>query len=190
MRALRSRETFRQAIVVVIPENNNDNVATGDWARSAAAFPPVIVYQQRVKEPASWGVRTTDYLKERMVRHMRMLLTTDGIVLYKHPVAIQTDAEHPTDYYKTLHDELIWFAEHRVAPSLSNTFGEYKTKYSGKGHGQKDDAVMSLLIGAYFATDYLQDEQLAAMERNTDVEITSDLVDPRRGIVDAYNFVR
>lgn len=158
MQLLRSLEIYRDSEIVFFVENNNNNVATRDWANCLSKYQPCQVYSEPTKEPREYGIRTTPFSKERMVRTSQLFIDTHAVRL--------------SDRLVTLHNDLpgVWFEQmrafawHAKAPTDLN-FAEVKTTWSGKGHGAKDDFAMVFMICLHYAGIVINDTMFVRQSR-------------------------
>jgi hypothetical protein len=182
MYALRARRQFHHAHLIFFFENNNSNTTTRDWARLVQQDPvlnsrgTVEVFQNDSHDPPEYGVRTTAFVKPRMISQATVFVQNRTILISKNLVLHR---ECP-DFIDRLASQLCNFARHtKMSP---NDPGKAPLiTYHGKGYAEKDDLSMAFLMCLYWSTTVVGSRVLLQRDRkeyDADFDMDTEVVIP------------
>lgn len=149
---------FRTSVNVIIVESNIDYVrAEGVVAACRSRIPligPVEIMREDPQHLGRAGVWVDHTYKERFQRHLNNFLTTGTIAFHDRFVGGDRVKQQ-------LFDQLCRYRR-KKRKVKDPVFQDVAVRYSGKGHGSKDDMCMALQIGLYWSGVFFSDERYLA----------------------------
>lgn len=157
---IRGDARFKDSWIIFIAESN-----LGQEASHSAFF---LRDQRRVwcmSEKGRPGVNTTHDRKEKMVSSLLLFVNQQAMSLYKNFITTNTQLCAKTRREKTLEEFKKQFSSFRkIVSKPKEAWKLPRISYSGKGNGNNDDMIMTLLIGAWWAQRFCNREVAAPYE--------------------------